>query len=320
MDEAVKAGLRKLKQVFISYAHEDRAFALRLKTYLDEAKVPLWIDKRLGPGDYFSRRIEKQLKASDTVVLVASPYSKESRYVDKELHFADRLNIPIVPVRLRDHDEWMFIDTIHYADFRGTDDVGLKELAQTELPVRPLWWHLLVLLRRRGLHLLVVLLALVAIAVAVAVFRYRMAPSATDFSVIDAAPSSLTLLVKNSGGRPSTLLYPTFHIDFGRLPIPSRKLVVFGNQTSSIPGHSEIKVQVTVASIKPPNRKTDGSPHRKDDILPMLEDAAVLVKGSIQESDQSIHEKKKSVAASQIQPFIMGVLPYERPRIFEQTP
>ena len=320
MDEELKAGLRKLKRVFISYAHEDRAFALLLAEDLREAKVPLWMDNRIGPGDYFSRRIEKELKASDTLVLVASPDSKESRYVDKELHFADKLWIPIVPVVCRDYGEWMLIDNLHHADFRGTHEHGLQQLAKTELPVRTLWWHLLVLLRRRGLHLLVVLLALAAIAVAAAVFRYRMAPSATDFSVIGADPSSITLLVKNSGGRPSTLLYPTFHIDFGPLPIPPRKLVAFGNQTSSIPGHSEIQIRLTVDSIQPLNRKPDGSRYRKDDVGPMARDATTIVKGSLEESDGSIHEKKKTVPASQIQRFILGVLPNERPRIFEKTP
>ena len=320
MDEELKAGLRKLKRVFISYAHEDEPFARRLTEDLREAKVPLWIDKRIVAGDYFSRRIEKELKASNTVVLVASPFSKDSPYVDKELHFADKLRIPIVPVLRTDYGDWMFINNLHYADFRGTYEYGLQQLAETELPVRPPWWHLLVFLRRRGLHLLVVLLALVAIAVAIAVFRYRMSPSATDFSVIDADRSAIILLVKNSGGRPSTLLYPTFHIDFGPLPIPPRKLVAFGNQTSSIPGHSEVKVRLTVDSIQPLNRKPDGSRYRKDDVGPMARDAMTIVKGSLEESDGAIHEKKKSVPASQIQPFIMGVLPNERHRIFEKTP
>ncbi|HUP61616.1 MAG TPA: toll/interleukin-1 receptor domain-containing protein [Thermoanaerobaculia bacterium] len=320
MDEDLKAGLRKLKRVFISYAHEDRAFALRLAEDLDAAKVPFWIDMSISPGKRFSRTIEKALKARDTVVLVVSPHSRHSDYVDDELHFAKKRGMPIVPVVLSDYEEWMLIGKLHYADFRGTYEYGLQQLSKTELPVRTLWWHLLVLLRRRGLHLLVVLLALVAITVAVAVFRYRMAPSATDFSVIDADPSSITLLVKNSGGRPSTLLYPTFHIDFGPLPIPPRKLVAFGNETSSIPGHSEIKVQLTVDSIQLLNRKPDGSRYRKDDVDPMVRDAKTIVKGSLEESDGSIHEKKKNVPASEIEPFIMGVLPNERRRIFEKTP
>lgn len=319
MDEELKAGLRKLKKVFISYAHEDRAFALRLAEDLREAKVPFWIDTRIGPGDYFSRTIEKKLKASDTFVLVVSPHSRHSDYVDDELHFAKNQRIRIVPVVISDYEPWMLIGKYHYADFRGTHEQGLQELAQTAA-MRPLWWDLLVFLKRRGLRLLVVLLALVAIAVAVAVFRYRMSPSATDFSVINADPSSITLLVKNSGGRPSTLLYPTFHIDFGPLPIPPRKLVAFGNQSSNVPGHSEIKVRLTVASIQPLNRKADGSRYRKDDVDPMVRDATTIVKGSLEESDGSVHEKKKGVAASQIQPFIMGVLPNERPRIFEKTP
>ncbi|HYK05927.1 MAG TPA: toll/interleukin-1 receptor domain-containing protein [Thermoanaerobaculia bacterium] len=319
MDEEQKAGLRKLRRVFISYAHEDRAFALRLAKDLDEAKVPLWIDTRIGPGDYFSRTIEKELKASDTVVLVVSSDSRHSDYVNDELHFAKNHKIPIVPVVVSDYEPWMPIGRLHYADFRGTYEYGLQRLAQTAA-MRTTLWYLLVFLKRRGLRLLVVLLALVAVAVAAAVYRHRMSPSATNFSVINANHKSITLLVENSGGRPSTLLYPTFHIDFGTLPIPPRKLVAFGNQTSSVPGHGKIKVQVTVASHQPLNRKADGSRHRRDDIPLMLENAAVLVKGSIQESDQSVREKKTSVPASGIQKFIMGVLPNERTRIFQKTP
>jgi hypothetical protein len=320
MDAELKAGLQKLKKVFISYAREDQAFAFRLRDYLRSAKVVVWIDEDLPPGHGFSGTIQKAIKENDTFVLVVSQDSRHSKYVDKELHFAMKRDLHIVPVIRSDYDEWMLIDNLHYADFRGTDDYGLKQLAKAHPPPRKLWWHLRAFLRRRGLHLLMVLLALVAIAVAAAVFRYRMSPSVTDFSVIDADPSSITLLVKNDGGRPSTLLYPTFHIDFGPLPIPPRKLAPFGPKTATIPGHSEIQVPLTVATIQPLNWKRDGSRYRKKDVPPMIDDAMTIVKGSIQESDQSIHEKKKSVPASQIQRFIMGVLPNEPTRIFEETP
>jgi hypothetical protein len=309
----------KWQRPFISYSRIDQEFALRLADDLGNRGKTVWIDTGLQGGEAWAQKLDEGLEASDVVLLIVSRNSQKSPWVNKELHSAQdpEKPVPVIPVIYKRCGRWSPISDLQKIDFIGWYEEGLAKLLELPLPPRPWWRRILIQLNRHGVQMLLILIALAATLVA---YRYYYSPSATDFSVIGADPMSITLLVKNGGGRPSTLLYPTFHIDFGPLPIPPRKLVAFGNQTSSVPGHGEIKVSVTVASIQPLNRKPDGSPYREDDVAPMIDDAAVLVKGSIQESDQSIHEKKKRVPASQIQRFIMGVLPNAPTRFFEKTP
>lgn len=59
--------------IFISYAHEDEAAAKRLRDFLDEAGLDVWLDKRrLGAGDDYGENIRRNIKNCSFFVPIIS--------------------------------------------------------------------------------------------------------------------------------------------------------------------------------------------------------------------------------------------------------
>jgi hypothetical protein len=73
--------------VFISYRHEDAAFARRLANAFEASGVRVWLDeKQIVPGQFIDQAIQKGIAASDRFVLCCSKASLEnSWWVDSEV-------------------------------------------------------------------------------------------------------------------------------------------------------------------------------------------------------------------------------------------
>jgi hypothetical protein len=72
--------------VFISYSHDDKAFALALHDTLQANGIRCWLDeKQLLPGDDIHEQIDRGIRHWDKVILCASRSSLTSWWVDKEL-------------------------------------------------------------------------------------------------------------------------------------------------------------------------------------------------------------------------------------------
>lgn len=90
----------KLK-VFISYAHEDAAFAEELATGLDLAGFdPMRDATNIGAGDEWEHRIEELIGSAATTVFVISPASIVSVNCSKELEKTQSLRKRILPIML----------------------------------------------------------------------------------------------------------------------------------------------------------------------------------------------------------------------------
>ena len=77
-------------QLFISYAHEDRAWCERIRKYLkpaeDAGSIRIWVDGRIDPGQTWEAEIEENLARSAIALLLVTPNFLASRYIkDKEL-------------------------------------------------------------------------------------------------------------------------------------------------------------------------------------------------------------------------------------------
>src|SRR4030095_4280179 len=70
--------------IFLSYAREDRACAVRLAHLLEAAGHDVWWDRRLDGGEEFSAEIEAALDKSDVVLVAWSQESVKSRWVRDE--------------------------------------------------------------------------------------------------------------------------------------------------------------------------------------------------------------------------------------------
>ena len=97
-----------MAQYFISYSRENQAIVERLRQDLQTAGIDIWIDKiGLQPGTPdWDEALRVAIKASEAVILVASPDSRRSAYVRDEIALAKGANKPIYPVWV-DGDDWM---------------------------------------------------------------------------------------------------------------------------------------------------------------------------------------------------------------------
>lgn len=95
-----------MPHVFISYAHEDRAFVDNLSTKLKAAKIDAWFDIRLKPGaPDWEYAIRKKIRTARAVLYIASPEARLSLFVRDELTIADMERVPVYDIWAKGEDE-----------------------------------------------------------------------------------------------------------------------------------------------------------------------------------------------------------------------
>ena len=78
-----------MAKVFISYAHKDQDFVLKLAEHLRQRDVNLWLDQfDIPPGKRWDDQVEVALKTCSFLVVVLSPHSVKSDNVKDEIGFA----------------------------------------------------------------------------------------------------------------------------------------------------------------------------------------------------------------------------------------
>jgi len=123
------------KQIFISYSRKDTAFVDQLKTDFTKAGLDIWLDTEdLTPGTpNWEQAIRDAIDNAAAVVLVASPDSRASVYVQGELTLAKLRQHPIYPVWAAG-DNWIDAATLdlvnyQYVDCRGAEyKTGIKTI------------------------------------------------------------------------------------------------------------------------------------------------------------------------------------------------
>jgi len=88
-----------MKDVFISYASEDRAIAQRLAAGLEAAGISVWWDRQIQVGSEWDKGIEDALEAATCAVVLWTGHSKQSRWVRAEARAALKKE-KVVPVML----------------------------------------------------------------------------------------------------------------------------------------------------------------------------------------------------------------------------
>jgi hypothetical protein len=87
------------KEVFISYAGEDRAIAQRLAAALEQEGISVWWDRQIPVGSEWDKTIEEALATAKCSVVLWTKHAKESRWVRAEARESLK-NHKLVPVML----------------------------------------------------------------------------------------------------------------------------------------------------------------------------------------------------------------------------
>jgi hypothetical protein len=101
--------------IFISYSRKDQDYVNKLVETLRKQELPWWLDNKIDYGDQWTKEIEENLKKCQVFLLVMSPNSKESDWVQRELIFAQQLQKPIFPLLLAG-ERWFQIINIQTTD------------------------------------------------------------------------------------------------------------------------------------------------------------------------------------------------------------
>ncbi len=111
--------------VFISYSRQDKVFVDKLIADLQKASVNVWIDKeglKVGTPDW-EQAIRDAIRGSYAVLVIASPDSRESRFVRDELLIAEMYNCSLLAI-WASGEQWaecvrLGLIGTQYADARG---------------------------------------------------------------------------------------------------------------------------------------------------------------------------------------------------------
>jgi phage shock protein PspC (stress-responsive transcriptional regulator) len=119
-------------QVFVSYAHTDRDFALWLTGELQRRGVPVWVDKSgLAPGVSWGHEIANAIQACTHMVLILSPDAVTRAEVRNEMYFASDLRKRILPIVYRPCELPILIRPIQRVDFTTSNQSdALNQIVQ----------------------------------------------------------------------------------------------------------------------------------------------------------------------------------------------
>ncbi|HET9913098.1 MAG TPA: toll/interleukin-1 receptor domain-containing protein, partial [Anaerolineales bacterium] len=111
-----------MQKIFISYSRKDINFVRKLAGDLEKAGYDVWWDLTdLRGGDDWPRAIPAAIEASQSFLIVLSPNSAVSDWVEKEYTHALSLRKKIIPVMLQRSSVPFALNTINYVDFTSED-------------------------------------------------------------------------------------------------------------------------------------------------------------------------------------------------------
>ena len=122
---------------FISYSSEDKAIAGRIATSLRAVDYKIWYDDwEIKHGDSIVSKIEHGLAQNDTLLILLSPSSVISKWVQRELSAAlmrqlGGQNVKILPIMIADCEVPQILADIKYIDFRHDFQDGIITLMST---------------------------------------------------------------------------------------------------------------------------------------------------------------------------------------------
>jgi small GTP-binding protein len=111
-----------MKQVFISYSRKDLAFVEQLASDLKATGIDVWYDlTTLEGGALWANEIQKAIQSCQYVIVVLSPNSIASEWVNREFLYAQKLRKKIVPLYYRPCDIPLGFHSLNRIDVQGNN-------------------------------------------------------------------------------------------------------------------------------------------------------------------------------------------------------
>ena len=101
--------------IFISYSRQDQAYVSLLAQALESHNLPVWLDDHINYGATWPRVIREQLERCQLVLVVMSPRSEDSHWVQCELTHALEIRKPIFPLLL-EGPRWFSVASLQTVD------------------------------------------------------------------------------------------------------------------------------------------------------------------------------------------------------------
>lgn len=90
-----------MAHIFISYSKQDIVFARHLRRLLEDQGFGVWMDEtQIVPSDLWWPTIEANIKTCGAFIVIMSPRSRPSVWVEREILYAERLKKPVFPILL----------------------------------------------------------------------------------------------------------------------------------------------------------------------------------------------------------------------------
>lgn len=106
-----------MRHVFISYSRQDSDYAERLVDALKANGLKVWIDHRIEYGVNWSNEIFNAIRECAAFIVIMSPASRESKWVRREVAYADEIVRWIFPILL-EGEPWPLLLTMQHVDAR----------------------------------------------------------------------------------------------------------------------------------------------------------------------------------------------------------
>lgn len=121
--------------VFLSYARDDRDLgevADKLASHIADAGYGVWSDEQILPGDNWAEKIGEALRKSSHMIVLMSPASAKSEWVQREIEFAvgsPKYAGRLIPVAIRPTTGMPWIlEKLHQVSGGGTTDEVSKRV------------------------------------------------------------------------------------------------------------------------------------------------------------------------------------------------
>ncbi len=114
-----------MSHVFISYSKKDIGFARHLRRLLERQGFGVWMDEtELVPSSQWWPEIEHNIETCAAFLVIMSPSARGSRWVEREILYAEDQNKPIFPILL-EGKSWPRLADIQYSSMTAGIEAAL---------------------------------------------------------------------------------------------------------------------------------------------------------------------------------------------------